>query len=105
MSTHARALLIGSLGPALQAVGLVWVLLNAVLSSGRVLTLRYIVFDPAHLVIFAGIVVSVVCIPVAIQVARAAPEDMKLALFEPAQVEQRSELPIDISGETSEMTE
>ena len=83
MTTRARAIAIGMFGPIVQAVGLLWVLANALLDSGRGLSLRYVSFDPAHLVLFVGILLSVVCLPVALEVAAAAPEDVELELFEP----------------------
>lgn len=95
MSPHLRSLLIGMFGPALQAVGLLWVLLNAVIGSGRELTLRYLIFEPAHLVILVGILVSVVSIPVAIQVALAAPEEMEIPTFEPALEGEPTDVPAD----------
>lgn len=46
MSTQTRALLIAMLGPALSALGAVWVLANVLIDSGRELTFRYVIFDP-----------------------------------------------------------
>jgi hypothetical protein len=77
MSLQTRALLIGLTGPALQAIGLVWELVH--LFTDHIhgsLTPRHIVFEPSTLVILVGFLVSVVAIPVAIEVARAAPEDV-----------------------------
>lgn len=103
MSPHLRSLLIGMFAPALQAVGLLWVLLRALIDSGRELTIRYLIFDPAHLIIFVGIVVSAVSIPVAIQVALAAPEELELPTFEPAQEGEPVDLPAhDIPAATWE---
>lgn len=83
MSTRARAIAIGMFGPFVQGVGLLWVLANALLDSGRGLSLRYVSFDPAHLVLFVGMLLSVVCLPIALEVAAATPEDVELELFEP----------------------
>ncbi len=83
MSTRARAIAIGMFGPLVQGVGLLWVLANALLDSGRGLNLRYVSFDPAHLVLFVGMLLSLVCLPIALEVAAAAPEDVELELFEP----------------------
>ncbi len=83
MSTRARAIAIGMFGPFVQGVGLLWVLANALLDSGRELTLRYVIFDSAHLVLFVGMLLSVVCLPIALEVAASAPEDVELELFEP----------------------
>ncbi len=81
MSTQARALLIAMLGPALQAVGVAWDLLDhAVFERAEVghLTLTHILTGPAHLLIFTGMLVSIVCIPIALQVSAARPEDLEL---------------------------
>jgi len=83
MSMRARAIAIGMFGPLVQGVGLLWLLANALLDSGRGLSLRYISFDPAHLVVFVGMLLSLVCLPIALEVAAAAPEDVELELFEP----------------------
>jgi len=83
MSTQARATAIAMFGPFVQAIGLLWLLADALLDSGRGLSLSYISFDPAHLVVFVGILLSVICLPVALEVAAAAPEDVELELFEP----------------------
>ena len=82
MSTRARAIAIGMFGPFLQGVGLLWVLANALLDTGRGLSLR-VIFDPAHLVVFVGMLLSVVCLPIVLEVAAAAPEEVELELFEP----------------------
>ena len=83
MSTRARAITIGMFGPLVQGVGLLWVLANTLFDAGRGLSLRYVSFDPAHLVLFVGILLSFVCLPIALEVAAAAPEDVELELFEP----------------------
>ena len=99
MSTQTRALLIAMLGPALSALGAVWVLANVLIDSGRELTFRYVIFDPGHLIIAAGIMVSVVSIPVAFQVAAAAPEELELDLYQPEEAKQPSGAPADIPAE------
>src|SRR3990170_8413778 len=83
MSTRARAIAIGTFGPFVQGVGLLWVLANALLDSGRGLSLRYVSFDPAHLVLVVGMLLAVVCLPIALEVAAAAPGDVGLELFHP----------------------
>jgi hypothetical protein len=50
-------------------------------------------------VIAAGVMVSVVSIPVAFQVAAAAPEDLELDVFEPDPAEQPSKAPATIPAE------
>ncbi len=99
MSPHIRAFIIALAGPALSALGALWVLANVLIDSGRELTFRYVIFDPGHLVIAAGIMISVVSIPVAFQVAAAAPEDLELDLFESDPAEQPSGAPADIPAE------
>ncbi len=99
MSPHIRAFIIALAGPALSFLGALWVLANVLIDSGRELTFRYVIFDPGHLIIAAGIMVSVVSIPVAFQVAAAAPEDLELDLFEPDPAEQPSAAPADIPAE------
>src|SRR3972149_5305705 len=98
MSTRARAIAIGMFGPFVQGAGLLWVLANALLDSGRGLSFRYVSFDPAHLVIFVGILLSVVCLPIALEVAAAAPEDVELELFEPEAVSQPAGTLADAGG-------
>ena len=99
MSTRARAIAIGMFGPFVQGVGLLWVLANALLDSGRGLSLRYVSFDPAHLVLFVGMLLSLVCLPIALEVAAAAPEDVELELFEPEPESQPSPaLTDEVSG-------
>ncbi len=86
MSNQARALLIGMLGPALQAVGVGWDLLeHGVFERGGLsdLTLEHIFSGPAHLVMFTGFMVSIVCIPIALRVAVAGPEDVPKQRQEP----------------------
>ncbi len=99
MSTQTRALLIAMLGPALSILGVLWVLANVLIDTGRELTIRYVVFDPGHLVIVAGIMVTIVSIPVAFQVAAAAPEDLELEAPEPKLAKQPSAAPAEIPGE------
>ena len=80
MSQQARALVIGLLGPSLQAVGVVWDLLeHAVFARSDVghLTLTHILTGPAHLMIFTGFALCVVCIPIALQVAAARTDQLE----------------------------
>ena len=80
MSPQIRALIIGMLGPVLQAVGVTWDLLeHAVFARGEAehITLTHILSGPAHLLIFTGFALSIVCIPVAIEVATARREELE----------------------------
>src|SRR3989304_3976723 len=97
MSTRARAIAIGMFGPFVQGVGLLWLLANALLASGRGLSLR-VIFDPAHLVVFVGMLLSLVCLPIALEVAAAAPEDVELELFEREAGGQLAPTPADEGG-------
>lgn len=80
MSPRTRALLIGMFGPVLQAVGVTWDILDhAVFERAEVgqLTLTHIFTGPAHLIIIVGFALSLVCIPIALQVATARPEQFE----------------------------
>ncbi len=87
------------LGPALSILGALWVLANVLIDTGRELTFRYLIFDPGHLVIVAGILVTIVSIPVAFQVAAAEPEEVELEPPETEPANQPSEAPAEIPGE------
>lgn len=85
MSNQKRALLIALLGPALQVIGLAWTVLRVALDPGRAeFTVRYLAFDPGHLLIAVGLAVSLVCAPVVIQVALADRSDTEIETFEVA---------------------
>lgn len=81
MSNDVRSVLIGLIGPAVSAAGLLWVVLKPVLQDAPTMSFRYLVFDPAHLVIAAGILISVICLPVAIEVVSAAPDEVRIPDF------------------------
>jgi hypothetical protein len=83
MRVEQRALLIAMLGPAIQVVGLVWEavhLLTAHLHDP--LDPRHLVLEAPVLIVLAGLMVSIVCIPVALEVAASAPEDVEVHVFE-----------------------
>ena len=80
MSAQLRALLIGMIGPALQAAGVAWDLLeHGVLARDQIgqLTFEHIIGGPAHLMMAVGFAVSVICIPIALQVATARQEELE----------------------------
>ena len=80
MPTPVRALIIGMLGPALQAAGVAWDLLeHGVFARSEIghLTFEHIISGPAHLLMATGFAVSVVCIPLALQVATARPGELE----------------------------
>ena len=83
MSSRARATAIGMLGPAISLVGLIWILLDALFDpTPEAANFRYFLFDSPHLAIAVGTVVSAICLPISIQVARARPEELELPDFE-----------------------
>jgi hypothetical protein len=85
MSVKTRALIIGLTGPAIQAVGIVWAVSHLLLVHWHdSLTARHIVFESPFLFLFVGFLVSLVCIPVALEVARATPEEVELPVLDPA---------------------
>ena len=83
MSSSARATAIGMLGPAISLVGLIWIVLDALLDpTPEAANFRYFLFDSPHMMIAVGTIVSALCVPIAIQVARARPEELELPDFE-----------------------
>jgi hypothetical protein len=83
MSSDTRALLIGLMGPAICGLGLLWLLAEAALDpTPETADLRFFIFDSAHLVIAMGVMVSAICVPLALQVAKAEPEDVEIPIFD-----------------------
>jgi hypothetical protein len=83
MSVKKRALIVGLAGPAIQAAGIAWTIAHLLLSHLHdPLTPRHVVFDAPFLLIFVGFLVSLVCIPVALEVAQASEEDVAMPDFE-----------------------
>ncbi len=71
------------LGPSISLIGLIWILLDALFDpTPEAANFRYFIFDSPHLVIAVGTVVSAVCLPISIQVARAQPQELALPDFE-----------------------
>jgi len=92
VTRQLRALLIGMLGPALQAAGVAWDLIeHGVFARSEIgqLTLQHIVTGPAHLLMATGLALSAICIPIALQVATARPEE----LARPEDIVSDAELP------------
>ena len=82
MSVQRRALLIGMIGPAIQAIGLLWELVHLLLHHvHKPMLARHIIFEPAVLLVVAGFALTVICVPVALEVARARPEDVEMPLL------------------------
>jgi len=79
MSSRTRALIIALAGPAIQGVGLAWEAVHLLTGhTGSNLSPRHLMFEPALLVIVVGFLVSLVCIPAAIEVSHATPEELEL---------------------------
>jgi hypothetical protein len=75
------------IGPALQAAGVAWDLLeHGVFARDQIgqLTFEHIIGGPAHLMMAVGFAVSVICIPLALQVATARPEELEAEETVPA---------------------
>ncbi len=88
MTNRTRALAIGLIGPAISSLGLALMFLEAFLDpTPDTATLRYFAFDSAHLMIVIGVMLSVLCAPLAIGVARASPEEVEMPVFAPEDAE------------------
>jgi hypothetical protein len=82
MSVRNRALIIGLMGPAIQATGFIWQALHFYvyhLHDG--LTVRHLLFEPGFLMVLVGFLVSLVCVPLATEVAAARPDDLEIPAF------------------------
>jgi hypothetical protein len=79
-----RAIIIGLLGPAIQGVGLLWTTLHLAFSHwSSEFGTRHLIYEPSVLLIVVGFAVAVVCVPVAIEVARASEEDVDIPVYAP----------------------
>lgn len=79
-----RALIIGLLGPAIQALGLAWTVLHLLIAHwSDTFGPRHLMYEPGVLLIVVGFAVSVICVPVAIDVAKASREDLEIPVYEP----------------------
>jgi hypothetical protein len=84
MPVQRRAYIIGLIGPAIQAIGLVWEALHVLIAHWSVpLSARHLMYEPGVLLIVVGFIVSVVCVPVAIEVAQANERDVEIPVYEP----------------------
>jgi hypothetical protein len=84
MTVDRRAILIVGLGPGLQAIGLFWQALHIALSHWNVpLSARHLMYEPGVLLIVVGFFVSLVCVPVALEVARATEAEVQIPVYEP----------------------
>ncbi len=83
MPPQQRALLIAMVGPTIQLVGFLWYAAHLLLHHlHRPFDPRHLFFEPAVLLVLAGFMVTVVCVPVALEVMRATPEDVAVRVFE-----------------------
>jgi hypothetical protein len=82
MSVKSRALVIGLAGPLVQAIGIAWALIHLLVShTHNAVTSRHIVFESPFLLIFIGFLVSLVCVPLALEVARANQDDVEMPIL------------------------
>ena len=89
MSVERRALLIAFLGPAIQAIGFAWEALHLLFAHWSTpLTARHILYDPAVHLVLVGFFVSLVCLPVALEVSHARESEVEIPLYEPEEVEE-----------------
>jgi hypothetical protein len=89
MSLSTRALVIGLAGTAIQLVGILWLAGHVLVSHLHdPISARHMVFEPPFLTIFVGFLVTFVTIPVALEVARATPEEVAIPVFTPDDPEQ-----------------
>jgi hypothetical protein len=84
MTVQRRAMVIAGLGPALQATGLLWEALHIALSHWNVpLSARHLIYEPGVLLVIVGFFLSLVCLPVALEVARATEAEVRIPVYEP----------------------
>ncbi|HLG11323.1 MAG TPA: hypothetical protein VI876_06135 [Dehalococcoidia bacterium] len=84
MQVQRRAYVIGLLGPALQAIGLTWEALHVLIAHwSQPLSARHLAYEPGVLLLIVGLFVSLVCIPVAIEVAQAKERELEIPVYEP----------------------
>jgi hypothetical protein len=84
LAVERRAFVIGMLGPAIQALGFVWTALHLLISHwSEPFGPRHLVYEPGVLLIVVGFLVSLVCVPVAMEVVRASEQDVEIPVYEP----------------------
>ena len=88
LPVERRALIIGLLGPAIQALGFIWTALHLLIVHwSEPFGPRHLVYEPGVLLIVIGFAISVVCVPVAMEVVRASEEDVDIPAYAPQAVE------------------
>lgn len=81
-----RAAIVAALGPLVFTTGFVWTLLGLLLTPVDFYW-RAILFDPAHQLMVAGALISIICLPVAKEILESTAADLSApdyALSEPA---------------------
>lgn len=78
-----RALIIGLTGAAVQAIGIAWEIVHILVAHwDEPLSAHHLMFEPGVLVIVVGFAVSLICVPVAIEVAMARPAEIEFPAME-----------------------
>jgi hypothetical protein len=82
MPVQKRALIIGLAGPAVQAFGLAWEMLHILrYHLHEPLTTRHIAFETGFLLILVGFAITILCVPVALEVARARASEVAMPVL------------------------
>jgi hypothetical protein len=71
-----REFTIGMFGPTLMIAGLLWELLDTLFDNEE--GLQGVLSSPAHLLMTAGIIVALVCVPLAIHMATMAAAELRI---------------------------
>lgn len=83
-SASQRAIIIGLMGPAVQALGFIWTALHLLFAHwADSFGPRHMMYEPGILLIVVGFLLSLLCVPVALEVARASEEDVEIPVYQP----------------------
>lgn len=78
-----RALIIGLVGPVIQALGALWLFAHLLLlHTHDPVDPRHLFFEGGFLTLGAGLLITLVCVPVALEVSRASEAEVALSEFE-----------------------
>ena len=84
MAVQKRARVIALIGPVIQAVGILWESVHIVLHHWNTpLAARHVLFEPGVLVVLVGFFITLVCLPVALEVARATEAELAIPVYSP----------------------
>ena len=73
----------------MQGLGLSWLTVHMLWTHwSKAFTARHLLYEPGALIAAAGLIVTFICVPLAIEVGHASEEDLKLPVFEPDPGEQ-----------------